>query len=114
MNMAMSLSRFGLIAVALVAPPQFSRAQAQQQQPPPREDNVWGGKAHQPSEAEVLQREKDSGIARAASNQQDVEQIYKNLINESQAGEERVDEEGDVQNGGDRETGSGETDEPQG
>jgi hypothetical protein len=74
MNMAMSLSRFGLIAVALVAPPRSSLAQAQQQQPPPREDNIWGGKAHQPSEAEVLQREKDAGIARSAGNQQDVEQ----------------------------------------
>ena len=102
MNMAMSLSRFGLIAVALVAPPRFSLAQAQQLQPPPREDNIWGGKAHQPSEAEVLQREKDDGIARSAANQQDVEQIYQNLIDESQAGEERADEEGDVQNGEDR------------
>jgi hypothetical protein len=113
MNMAMSLSRFGLIAVALVAPPQFSRAQAQQQQPPPREDNIWGGKAHQPREAEVLQREKDADIARSAGNQQDVEQIYQNLISESQAGEERVDEEGDVQ-GGDGGTGSVGADEPQG
>jgi hypothetical protein len=107
MNIGMSLSRFGLIAVALVAPPRFSLAQAQQQQPSPREDNLWGGKAHQPSEAEVLQREKDAGIARAAGNQRDVEQIYQNLKNESQAGEERADEEGNVQNGGDRGTGSG-------
>ena len=114
MNMAMSLSRFGLIAVALVAPPRFSLAQAQQQQPPPRADNIWGGKARQPREAEILQREKDAGIARLAGNQQDVEQIYQSLINESQAGEEGVDEEGDVQNGGDGGTGSVGTDEPQG
>ena len=91
MNTSMLLSRFGLIAVALVATPRFSLAQAQQQQPPAREDNIWGGKAHQPSEAEVLQREKDAGIAQAVSIQQDVEQIYQNLINESQAGEERAD-----------------------
>ena len=37
MNLAMSLSRFGLIAVALVAPPGLSLAQAQQLQPPPRD-----------------------------------------------------------------------------
>ena len=49
-----------------------------------REDNIWGGKAHQPTESEVVQQEKSAGIALPPQQQQrandDVESLYQNLM----------------------------------
>lgn len=53
-------------------------------QQPAREDNIWGGKAHQPTESEVLQQEKSAGVALAPQQQQqtndEVESLYQNLM----------------------------------
>jgi hypothetical protein len=85
MSMAVSTWRFILIATALVAPAQVSPAQTQQQQQPPaREDNRWGGLSHQPTEAQVLEQEHAAGLARSPQQQkavnQDVEQMYQSLM----------------------------------
>jgi hypothetical protein len=49
-----------------------------------REDNIWGGKAHQPTESEVLQKEQAAGLPSAQQTQRasngDVENIYRNLM----------------------------------
>jgi hypothetical protein len=92
MNLAALISRFVLVAAALAVPTQASLAQAQQQkqQPPAREDNVWGGVAHQPTEPQVLQQEKAAGVSQSPQQQkatnQDVEQLYQNLINNTPSG----------------------------
>ncbi len=84
MSKAVSISRFVLIAAAVAAPAQLSLAQVQQQQPPPREDNIWGGLSHQPTEPEVLQQENAAGFALPSQQQkatdQNVEQLYQNLM----------------------------------
>lgn len=49
-----------------------------------REDNVWGGRAHQPTESEVQQKEQAAGLPPAQQTQRasngDVESIYRNLM----------------------------------
>jgi hypothetical protein len=105
MNLAILISRFVLVAVVLAALVQPGLVQAQQQQqrqqqqqllqqqqqqPLPREDNRWGGVAHQPTESEVLQQEKAAGISPSQQQQnsanQDVEQLYQSLINNKPGG----------------------------
>ena len=67
-----------LATMLLVAP-----AMAQTQQPG-REDNIWGGKAHQPTQSDVNQQEKAAGIAPPQQDQQqttdEVESLYQSLI----------------------------------
>lgn len=61
--------------------PDASQAQQRQQQV---EDNQWGGFSHQPTEAEVQQRERAAGINSTSPQQkslnQDVQTIYQNLM----------------------------------
>ena len=85
MTPALSISRSVLIATVLATPAAISPTQAQQQQPLQREDNRWGGVAHQPTEGQVQQQEKAAGIAPSQQQQNsanvDVEQLYQSLIN---------------------------------
>lgn len=57
-----------------------------------REDNIWGGYAHQPTQAEVTQQEKSFGVAPPQQQQQqtandDVEKMYQNLMRETDQGQ---------------------------
>lgn len=49
-----------------------------------REDNIWGGKAHQPTRSEVLQRERLGRIAELPQRDKladdEVESLYRELI----------------------------------
>lgn len=67
------------LAIMLGALPELAVAQQ-----PAREDNIWGGKAHQPTESEVLQQEKSAGIAPPPQQQHgandEVESLYRNLM----------------------------------
>lgn len=49
-----------------------------------REDNIWGGYDHQPTQSEVTQQERSAGIAASRQEQQsaddDVEHIYRGLM----------------------------------
>jgi hypothetical protein len=49
-----------------------------------REDNIWDGKAHQPTRSEVLQRERLSRIAESPQRDKladdEVESLYRELI----------------------------------
>ncbi len=65
---AFSLTRGVLIAVTLVASTMIASAQTRQAPP---EANVWGGFEHQPSEAEVLEREKADDIGQTQQQRSD-------------------------------------------
>lgn len=84
MDGTISIARATLLAAALAAPACISLAQTQQPQPPPREDNQWGGLSHQPTESEVQQQENAAGLAPLSQQQktttQGVEQMYQNLM----------------------------------
>ncbi len=53
----------------------------------PREDNIWGGYAHQPTRSEVTRQERSAGIAASRQEQQlandEVERIYDRLMRET-------------------------------
>jgi len=74
-------TRAAALAAMLFALPLTALAQTQQ---PGREDNIWGGKDHQPTQSEVGQEEKSEGIALPPQNQQrandEVESLYQSLI----------------------------------
>ena len=67
------------LAIMLGALPGLGAAQQRA-----REDNIWGGKAHQPTESEVVQQEKSAGIAQPPQQQHraddEVESLYQNLM----------------------------------
>lgn len=69
------------LAAMLLYAPVLVSAQTQQ---PGREDNIWGGRDHQPTESDVNQQEKAAGIALPEQSQQrandEVETLYQNLI----------------------------------
>jgi len=69
------------LAGLLLVQPLLVSAQTQQ---PGREDNIWGGKAHQPTQSDVNQQEKAAGIAPPQQDQQqttdEVESLYQSLI----------------------------------
>jgi hypothetical protein len=52
-----------------------------------REDNIWAGKAHQPTQSEVVQQERSKGLAlpsqRERSENDEVESLYQSLLRES-------------------------------
>ena len=74
------------LAMTLAASSDAAFAQ-KQTQPPARVDNIWGGYAHQPTEAEVLQQEKSAGIAvpqqRQKATNDEVDSIYQNLMHDT-------------------------------
>lgn len=53
-------------------------------QPSAREDNIWGGKAHQPTQSEVVQQERLHGLAltpqRERLENDEVESLYQSLL----------------------------------
>jgi hypothetical protein len=79
MNRVTAIIRTAVLVIMLGALPGLAAAQQL-----PHEDNVWGGKAHQPRESEVLQQEKSAGIAlspqqRHRANDK-VESLYQSLL----------------------------------
>jgi hypothetical protein len=81
MNKVMVAGRIAAVATLFLGPTVLVSAQTQQ---PTREDNIWGGKAHQPTQSDVNQQEKASGIAPPTQDQQrandEVENLYQKLI----------------------------------
>ncbi len=79
MNKTTAIIRTAALAIIVGALPGLAAAQQ-----PPREDNIWGGKAHQPTESEVVQQEKSAGIALRPQQQNrandEVENLYQNLM----------------------------------
>jgi hypothetical protein len=55
----------------------------------PREDNIWGGYAHQPTQSEVTRQERSAGIAASRQDEQlandEVERIYDRLMRKAVA-----------------------------
>ena len=53
-------------------------------QPSAREDNIWGGKNHQPTQSEVFQQERLEGLAlppqRERLENDEVESLYQSLV----------------------------------
>jgi hypothetical protein len=85
MNRPTGIISAAALAIMLAGLPGLAVAQQ-----PAREDNIWGGKAHQPTESEVAQQEKSAGVALPTQEQQqtndEVEKLYQNLMQ----GEPRV------------------------
>ena len=52
-----------------------------------REDNIWGGYAHQPTEAQVTQQEQSAHVALPRQREQainnDVDTLYRSLMRET-------------------------------
>jgi hypothetical protein len=53
----------------------------------PREDNIWGGYAHQPTQSQVIRQEQRAGIPTSRQEQRfdndEVESIYSQLMRET-------------------------------
>jgi hypothetical protein len=81
MSMIVALSRTALLALMLGGLPVLGRADTQ---PSAREDNIWGGKAHQPTQSEVVQQERLDGLAltpqRDRLENDEVESLYQSLL----------------------------------
>jgi hypothetical protein len=81
MSMIVALSRTTLLALVLGGLPVLGRADTQ---PSAREDNIWGGKAHQPTQSEVVQQERLDGLAltpqRDRLENDEVETLYQSLL----------------------------------
>jgi len=79
MNRPTAIICTAALAVMLGALPGLAAAQQRA-----REDNIWGGKAHQPTESEVVQHEKSAGIALPPQQQHrtndEVESLYQSLM----------------------------------
>jgi hypothetical protein len=86
MNRITAIARTVALALMVGAPPVLAAAQAPQMS---REDNIWGGKAHQPTESEVINQERLHGLAVSPRQElranEDVENLYQSLIH-SKAG----------------------------
>jgi hypothetical protein len=92
MDKIVSFVRFVPLIVAVLALAGSALAQTQQQPvQQPREDNRWGGMAHQPTEADIQRQEKAVGIVPLSQQQrkaadQDLQKMYHNLMGESAPG----------------------------
>jgi hypothetical protein len=79
MNKITTIIRAAALAIMLGALPGLAAAQQL-----PHEDNIWGGKNHQPTESEVVQHEKSAGIALAPQQQHraddEIESLYRSLM----------------------------------
>jgi hypothetical protein len=79
-----ALGRTAVLAVMLGGLPVVGSAHTQ---PSAREDNIWGGKAHQPTQSEVVQQERLEGLALPAQQERlandEVETLYHSLLQES-------------------------------
>jgi hypothetical protein len=76
--------RYYIAAAALTLGMAFSPAVFAGTQPSAREDNIWGGKAHQPTQSEVVQQERLEGLAlppqRERLENDRVESLYQSLL----------------------------------
>jgi hypothetical protein len=74
-------SRAVALALILSALPLLDSGHAQ---PTRREDNIWGGKNHQPTQSVVLEQERLHGFASSAEQERlendQVESLYQSLI----------------------------------
>jgi len=81
MSMIMAFSRTALLALMLGGLPVPGRADTQSLA---REDNIWGGKAHQPTQSQVVQQERLHGLAltpqRERLENDEVESLYQRLL----------------------------------
>jgi hypothetical protein len=81
MNGITAIARALALGLMVGALPGLAAAQAPQMS---REDNIWGGKAHQPTESEVLTQEKLDGLGVSPQQElkanEDVESLYQSLI----------------------------------
>jgi hypothetical protein len=73
-----------IAAAALVLGMAFGPAAFAETQPLAREDNIWGGKAHQPIRSEVVRQERLEGFTlppeRERSENDRVETLYQSLL----------------------------------
>ena len=76
--------RYYIAAAALALGMAFGPAAFASTQPSAREDNIWGGKAHQPAQSEVVQQERLKGLAvppqRERLENDQVETLYRSLL----------------------------------
>lgn len=79
-----TFGRSAALTVMLGGPPVVGCAYSQ---PLAREDNIWGGKAHQPTQSEVIQQERLAGLAlpsqQERSENHEVESLYQSLLHRS-------------------------------
>ena len=84
MNRIGALGRTAVLAVMLGGLPVAGFAHTR---PSAREDNIWGGKAHQPTQSEVAQQERLEGLALPPQQERlendEVETLYQSLLQES-------------------------------
>jgi spermidine/putrescine-binding protein len=85
MNKLCSLS--AVMALAAYSGAAFAQAQSSG-----RVDNIWGGYAHQPTEAQVTQQEKSAGLTPSQQQQKaandDVESVYQSLMRQTDAAQQ--------------------------
>jgi hypothetical protein len=76
--------RYYIAAAALALGMAFGPTAFAGTQPSAREDNIWGGKAHQPTQSEVIQQEHREGLAlppqRERSENDEIESLYQSLL----------------------------------
>jgi hypothetical protein len=81
MSTFVARSRAVVVALILSALPLLNPGHAQQGA---REDNIWGGKDHQPTQSDVLKQERLHGLASSAkqdrAEDEQVERLYQSLI----------------------------------
>jgi hypothetical protein len=81
MNKVVTAGRIVALAAMVLGPSMLVSAQTQQSG---REDNIWGGKNHQPTQSDVSQQEKAAGVAPSQQSQQrandEVESLYQKLL----------------------------------
>ena len=86
MRQIMLLAALALAVLVTAADAQDTAPQPPQEQPPQQyQGPIWGGFDHQPTQAEIDQRQRDTKAAqeRAREQNQEVDQLYKQLINPS-------------------------------
>jgi hypothetical protein len=81
MSKVLATGHIAALAAMLIVAPALVSAQTQQSG---REDNIWGGRDHQPTQSDVNQQEKAAGIAPPQQSDQhatdEVESLYQSLI----------------------------------
>jgi hypothetical protein len=85
MNKITTGVRAAALAIMLAALPGLAAAQQL-----PHEDNIWGGKNHQPTQSEVVQHEKSAGIALPPQQQHSADDEVENLYRGLMQGEPRT------------------------
>lgn len=85
MSRLVSLTLVTAVTTLMAIAPGVASAQPQQ---PLAEDNIWGGKAHQPTQTEVTQRERSAGLGTSSQQRQatdqELEALYQKLMHGTQ------------------------------